>query len=151
MAEPDLPVVVGVDGTATSETLLEYGFGYAAAHGVALHAVLCWRPDPLDKVLLAPVVTVPDAGFAEQAQSWLSEVLAGWQEKFPTVQLRKYAVESAPTAGLLDLAASARLIIVGTHSRSPLGHPARICQPRDAAPRDVPGRSRPDLRALTNG
>ena len=119
VAEPDLPVVVGVDEPRRPRRCWDTASASRSPRRRAAR-VLCWRQDPLDKDLLAPIVTVPDAGFAEQAQSWLSEVLAGWQERFPTVPLRKYAVESAPTAGLLDLAAGAQLIIVGAHSRSPL-------------------------------
>jgi nucleotide-binding universal stress UspA family protein len=114
-ALPDtgLPVVVGVDGTEAAETLLGYGFGHASVHGAPLHAVLCWRPEVLARIM-------PDAGTTERAEAWLSAALAGWRERFPDVIVRSAVIENHPTVGLLDAATAAQLLVVGSRGRHAL-------------------------------
>ena len=114
-ADEAQPVVVGVDGTRGSETVLEYAFGYASAHGVPLHAVLCWQPN-----LLAPLVTMPAGEANDGVHAWLSEALAGWREKFPDVAVTSAVVENHPTAGLTQAAAGAQLLVVGSIGRHAL-------------------------------
>jgi len=114
-ADEAQPVVVGVDGTRGSETVLEYAFGYASAHGAPLHAVLCWQPN-----LLAPLVTMPAGEANDGVKAWLSEALAGWREKFPDVAVTSAVVENHPTAGLTEAAAAAQLLVVGSVGRHAL-------------------------------
>jgi len=114
-ADQAQPVVVGVDGTRGSETVLEYAFGYASAHGAPLHAVLCWQPN-----LLAPLVTMPAGEANDGVKAWLSEALAGWREKFPDVAVTSAVVENHPTAGLTEAAAAAQLLVVGSVGRHAL-------------------------------
>jgi nucleotide-binding universal stress UspA family protein len=105
-------VVVGVDGTSASQVLLEFGFDQASRSGAPLRAVLCWHPD-----LLASMLWRPEPPAPTRAELWLAEALAGWQEKYPDVEVRSGVVREHPADGLVAEAASAQLLVVGNRGR----------------------------------
>jgi len=60
----------------------------------------------------------PDFEPAQQrAYETLAERLAGWQEKYPDVHVRREVVRDHPSRALLRYAEGARLIVVGTRGR----------------------------------
>jgi nucleotide-binding universal stress UspA family protein len=101
-------VVVGVDGADSSQTVLEFAFGHASRHRVALHAVLCWRPD-----LLASMQWRPEPPPPERAQAWLAEAMAGWQEMYPDVVVHSAVIRDHPVSGLIAESAAQYLLVVG--------------------------------------
>ncbi len=107
------PVVVGVDGSATSELAVAFAFEQAARSGVALHAVLAFapmtQPTGLDTNL------TPD--MPENALRQLSEGLAGWAEKFPDVQVQKSVTSEPVLRELRRASQQASLLVVGSHGR----------------------------------
>lgn len=109
-------VVVGVDGTEASETLLGYGFEHAVRHRVPLRAVLCWHPD-----LLALMSWRAEPPAPERVEAWLSEALAGWREKYPDVPVHSEVVREHPTGGLVLASHAQHLLVVGRHRRHPHG------------------------------
>ncbi len=112
----ELPsVVVGVDGSETSEELLAFGFDHASRHHLPLQALLFWHVDPLAVMLWRAEPPVP-----ERAHAWLSEVLAGWGEKYPDVVVRSAVVRDHPAAGLTAWSSSAQLLVVGNRGRQAL-------------------------------
>ncbi|MDQ1745186.1 MAG: hypothetical protein QOE23_3525 [Pseudonocardiales bacterium] len=105
-------VVVGVDGTPASQALLEFGFDHASRRQAPLRAVMCWHPDLLASMLWRPEPPVPT-----RAEAWLAETIAGWQEKYPDVEVHSGVVREHPAAGLVAEAAAARLLVVGNRGR----------------------------------
>lgn len=105
-------VVVGIDGAEHMDDVLEFAFDYASRHGRPLHATYCWSPDLLAAMQWRPVPPVP-----ERANRWLAEAVAGWQEKFPDVVVRRGVFRETPVAGLVKAAAGQDLLVVGGHSR----------------------------------
>jgi nucleotide-binding universal stress UspA family protein len=112
LSEEGSEVVVGVDGTAASQALLEFGFDHASRGHAPLRAVLCWHPD-----LLASMLWRPEPPAPTRAEAWLAEALAGWQEKYPDVVVRSGVVREHPAAGLVAESASAQLLVVGNRGR----------------------------------
>jgi nucleotide-binding universal stress UspA family protein len=112
LPEEGAEVVVGVDGTPASQALLEFGFDHASRRRAPLRAVLCWHPD-----LLASMLWRPEPPAPTRAEAWLSEALAGWQEKYPDVAVRSGVVREHPAAGLVAEAAAAQLLVVGNRGR----------------------------------
>lgn len=99
-------VVVGVDGTPTSETAVAFAFADASLHGTDLVAVHAWAD------------TSPDIDSVQQrAHETLAERLAGWQEKYPDVRVIREVVRDHPSRALLRHAEHARLVVVGTRGR----------------------------------
>jgi nucleotide-binding universal stress UspA family protein len=112
------PVVVGVDGTQTSEPAIAFAFAEAAARDRHLVAVHAWTEPALDTVLLGRTVSPPDFEPAQQAAyEVLAERLAGWQEKYPEVRVTREVVRDHPWRALLRHADAAALVVVGTRGR----------------------------------
>lgn len=110
-ADEARPVVVGVDGTPLSEAAIAFAFEAAAARRVPLVAVHTWL-DELNDPALADLVDWQTA--AVQAEELLAERLAGWGEKYPDVQVQRLVAHGSAGHALLDQAARAQLIVVGT-------------------------------------
>lgn len=111
------PVVVGIDGSPTSELATEIAFEEASRRGVGLVALHAWSDmGPLDfgRPGQAPIEW---ANFKVREEEILAERLAGWRERFPDVDVRKIVVSDRPAPRLLEQAESAQLLVVGSHGR----------------------------------
>lgn len=106
------PVVVGVDGSPASERALEIAFTEAALRGVDLLAVHAWSDDSVFEFPGTDWQTLQEMG-----EETLSERLAGWQERYPDVLVRRLVVADRPAHQLLEQSASAQLLVVGSHGR----------------------------------
>ena len=107
----DAPVVVGIDGTRLSEAAIPFAFDEAAARRVPLVAVHAWL-DVLDDPVGAELVDGQSA--ALWADEVLAERLAGWGEKYPDVAVRRLVARGLAGHALLDQAATAQLVVVGS-------------------------------------
>ncbi|MEJ5997818.1 universal stress protein [Corynebacterium sp. H130] len=112
------PIVVGIDGSVVSEKATQYAFAEAAARGAELHAVHTW----MDMQVQASL-----AGLAAAQQQWkvveeeqhvlLAERLAGFQDEYPNVAVKKIVTRDRPVRALCDAAEGAQLLVVGSHGR----------------------------------
>jgi nucleotide-binding universal stress UspA family protein len=102
-------LVVGVDGSESSRSAVEFAVEEAALHGAALRAVWVWR---------RPVVSFGDetAGLDERRRI-LSETLAGWAEKYPDVKITRDVVRGHPVEELALASADALFVVVGRQGR----------------------------------
>ena len=107
-----LPVLVGVDGSSTSDAALGFAFEAAAARKVSLVAVHTWT-DYLFDPSLAAVVIDWDAVESEE-RTVLAEQVSGWADKFPDVPVELVVRRDQPANGLLAQAAGAQLVVVGS-------------------------------------
>jgi nucleotide-binding universal stress UspA family protein len=106
------PVVVGIDGSSASEPATALAFDEASRRGVELVAVHAWSDFAVDEL---PGVESSD--LEKQAEEALAERLAGWQERYPDVTVRRLVVLDRPARQLLELSESAQLTVVGSHGR----------------------------------
>ncbi|ADD43139.1 universal stress protein [Stackebrandtia nassauensis] len=107
-------VVVGVDGSPLSQSVLRFGFEEASMRGTRLVAVHAWLPPaPADFGDLLPTVYDVDALAADE-ERLLAESLAGWQAKFPDVPVERVCVRADARRVLKDESAGARLLVVGS-------------------------------------
>ncbi len=113
--EPDFdgPVVVGVDGTPTSDPAVTAAFTEAALHGADLVALHAWS----DRALPNGPLGAEWADIADAEQDRLSERLAPWRDKHPEVRVKQVIVQDRPARNLLMRGAGARLIVVGSRGR----------------------------------
>jgi nucleotide-binding universal stress UspA family protein len=113
MAHPSkAPVVVGVDGSPASENAVAIAFEQASFRGVDLLAVHAWSDTGVFEFPGADWSTLQAAG-----EQTLSERLAGWQERYPDVLVRRVVVADKPAHQLLEQAESAQLLVVGSRGR----------------------------------
>jgi nucleotide-binding universal stress UspA family protein len=110
-------VVVGVDGSEASRPALEYAFAYAASTGSSLTAVHTWWWEPLEGVSLGEPWIGDWTQIASQEATVVSEMLAGWTEKYPDVPVVRHVVRGDPVVELLDQSDGASLLVVGSRGR----------------------------------
>lgn len=116
-------VVAGVQGRGQDEQVLAYAFDSARRRNLPLRVLHAWA---------YPLVTGPghelplvyeEGHIATEHERLLSEVLAGWRERFPDVTVTATSVRSDPARELVSRSRAQRLVVVGRHGehRGPLG------------------------------
>jgi len=106
------PVVVGIDGSPVSEAATEIAFEEASRRGVELVAV-----HATSDFAVAELPGVDWSDVKKQAEQTLAQRLAGWQQRYPEVTVRRVVVPDKPTHQLLEQSESAQLTVVGSHGR----------------------------------
>jgi len=111
------PVVVGVDGSPNSEQAIAVAFEEASQRGVPLVAVHAWNDITYEDTRgTARILTQPES-LEEGEQRLLTERLAGWQEKYPDVEIGRNLVRDRPRHALLEESKTAQLVVVGSRGR----------------------------------
>lgn len=115
------PVMVGLDGSDSSEEALSFAFEEASFRHTRLIAVRTSPGAPGDSYLV-PYLTETDLEDIEAEQHrLLAEQLAGWSEKYPDVPVHPLVLRGPAAAGLLGLdnengalPATPALLVVGS-------------------------------------
>lgn len=111
---PRRGVIVGVDGSPLSDAAIEYAFEVAADVGENLTAVHAWQdPTPTGLGIMLPLFHDPVL-VAQEERLVLAESMAGWQAKFPDVEVEHTVVLGHAVPALVSRAANARLLVVGS-------------------------------------
>jgi nucleotide-binding universal stress UspA family protein len=112
------PVVVGVDGSSASEAAVALAFEEASLRGTDLVAVHTWIEYSSDVAYATARQFVVDWDAIERCEvALLTEGLAGWQEKYPDVRVRRIVARDRPVRCLLAESAGAQLLVVGSRGR----------------------------------
>ncbi|MGZ5410667.1 MAG: universal stress protein, partial [Aeromicrobium sp.] len=106
------PVLVGMDGSPASEAATAVAFDEASRLGVDLIALHVWSDFAIYEM---PETEL--AALQRRADETLSERLAGWQERYPDVPVRRVVVADRPARQLIEQSESAQLVVVGSHGR----------------------------------
>lgn len=115
--DPTDPVVVGVDGSPTSSEAIQFAARFASALNAPLLAVAA-APEPL--LSIAPEVVVPEESSTlahRDAERFLQQVLSELRGAHPGLSVDSKAFDSHPVAALVEAAADAQLLVVGSHGR----------------------------------
>lgn len=111
------PIVVGVDGSELSDAALAFAFEAAAARKVPLLALHTW----FDVNMAGAWTTLPNTvdwdWLQAEEEKKFAEHMAGWREKFPHVEVQPLVLRDRPARALLEHAAGAQLIVVGSRGR----------------------------------
>ncbi|GLP76775.1 universal stress protein [Mycobacterium antarcticum] len=106
------PVLVGVDGSPTSDQATAIAFDEASRRQVGLIAMHSWGE-------YGPY-QVPMIDWEEQlgeGKAALAEHLAVWEQRYPNVAVERRLVYGEPAYQLLAASEAAQLTIVGSHGR----------------------------------
>jgi nucleotide-binding universal stress UspA family protein len=109
------PVVVGVDGSPTSEAALAFAFDEASTRGAVLVAVMTSQDFTVDSAYNVSRMAADWAQVEEDERRLLAQRLAGWQEKHPDVDVHRVVLRDRPARALMRYAAQAQLLVVGSH------------------------------------
>lgn len=108
------PVVVGIDGSPTSELATEIAFDEASRRGVALHAWSDMGPIEFASANWAPIEW---RNIKVAEEEVLSERLSGFSERYPDVTVQRVVVCDRPGPRLLEKAGRGQLLVLGSHGR----------------------------------
>lgn len=112
-------VVVGVDGSPSSENALAAAFEEASLRSVGITALHAWTYPFYD--LPGHGAPIPDSvvvdAFDGDEALRLSEQLAGWREKYPDVEVRQVVHKASPAEALTNASGGAELVVVGSRGR----------------------------------
>jgi nucleotide-binding universal stress UspA family protein len=118
--DPTSPVVVGIDGSATSDAALAFAVDEASLRSVPLVAYHVWSDNShLPGVQGQPFVLDWNA-IREAEENVLTERLAGVQDRYPEVEIRRVVERDRPAHGLIRQSARAQLVVVGSRGRGGL-------------------------------
>jgi len=110
------PVVVGIDGSPSSEAATALAFDEADRRGVDLVALHAWN----DFGAYLGVDVGADTEWRQyeiEAHEVLAERLAGWQEQYPDVAVHRRIVCNEPAYWLTEESRRAQLVVVGSRGR----------------------------------
>jgi nucleotide-binding universal stress UspA family protein len=112
------PVVVGVDGSPAGDAAVAIAFEEASLRGTHLLAVHAWTGFESDSEYDTAKRFADDwTSIHTHERQVLAERLAGWQEKYPDVEVRRLVARQRPAPCLLRYATDARLLVVGSRGR----------------------------------
>lgn len=109
-------VVVGVDGSADSVAAVALAAAEADRIGEPLYVVHAWT----EPAIYAPsdaVISELSAGVRDEEAVVLGESVAGLAERYPDLVVHPQLVHDQPATALLDMAAHARMLVVGSRGR----------------------------------
>lgn len=111
------PVVVGIDGSPTSELATAIAFDEASRRGVALIALHAWSDMGPIEFASANWAPIEWRNIRDAEEEVLSERLSGYSDRYPDVTVHKIVVSDRPGPRLLEKAGEAQLLVLGSHGR----------------------------------
>jgi nucleotide-binding universal stress UspA family protein len=108
-------IVVGVDGSQSSKAALAWAIGQAELTDATLEAVMAWEyPISFAGVGYAPIGSLPDTDFAENAEQVLGAVISETVDPASEIKVSATVREGNPARILLEAARDAELLVVGS-------------------------------------
>ncbi|EWM10219.1 universal stress protein [Kutzneria sp. 744] len=117
---PDAPVVVGIDGSPTSDAALAFAMNEASLRSVPLVAYHSWSDTSHEPGMQRQPFVLDWSAIREAEEGVLTERLAGWQQRYREVEVRHVVERNRPAHGLIRQSASAQLVVVGSRGRGGL-------------------------------
>jgi nucleotide-binding universal stress UspA family protein len=106
--QPLGPVVAGVDGSAGSEEVVRFAFREAELRRAPVLAVCALADAPAS------------LGAAKHVQADFDRVLGTHQKEYPGLTVLRHVSAGSPRTALLEAAASAQLLVIGSRGRGGL-------------------------------
>ncbi|WP_295695787.1 universal stress protein [Lapillicoccus sp.] len=109
-------IVVGVDGSPTSDDALAYAFDRADAQGLPLTVVHAW-PGDLTVEIMRVTEAIADEVRAAAANAQIAAIqaqIAPWRLRFPQVPVQVLVPAGDPQQALVEESATATLVVVGS-------------------------------------
>ena len=109
-------IVVGVDGSDTSRSALEWAYDEAAHHGATLTVLTAWHAPTLP---ISPPAAALEEGYEtlprRSALTTLDELVAELDDRDPAVDVRTSIEEGSAAEVLIERSKGCDLLVVGSH------------------------------------
>jgi nucleotide-binding universal stress UspA family protein len=109
-------IVVGTDGSDTSQNALTYAFAQAHLRGCELVIVHAWLLD-ISGGRLIDVASTTAENVEEEQRRLVEQQVAGLASRYPDVVTHQVIARDEPSALLTKLSADAELLVVGSRGR----------------------------------
>jgi nucleotide-binding universal stress UspA family protein len=109
-------VAVGVDSSDQNRHVLDTAFREAALRDATLLAIHVWDFTTVD-FAADPLRQLSWAGLEYGESAVLGEMLDRYRDDYPDVNVKQRVVDNRPSTGLIEAAADAELLIVGSRGR----------------------------------
>jgi nucleotide-binding universal stress UspA family protein len=106
------PVLVGIDGSPASDAAIALAFDEASRRGADLLALHAWSD-----VAVFPILGMDWRDYETSGAEILAERLAGYQQDYPDVKVRRRLVCDKPARWLIEESQYAQLVVVGSRGR----------------------------------
>ncbi|MGB3351948.1 MAG: universal stress protein [Mycobacterium sp.] len=111
-AQRTSPILLGIDGSPASEAATALAFDEASRRGVDLVALHAWSD-----VSVLTALGMDWHRYEDLSHEALAERLAGWQERYPDVEVHPRIVCDQPARWLMDESNKAQMVVVGSRGR----------------------------------
>ena len=106
------PILLGLDGSPSSERATALAFDEASRRGVPLVALHAWSD-----ISVFPILGMDWRQYEDEGHHVLAQRLAGWQQQYPDVHVQRRLICDQPARWLSVESQHAQLVIVGSHGR----------------------------------
>lgn len=111
-------IVVGVDGSKANQCAIGVAFEEASLRGAGLVAVHAWADNVALRLFHEDDYAPVSASALDAAeQTVLAEGLAGWQEQYPEVVVKRVVVRDDAVNAIVELSKGAQAVVVGSRGR----------------------------------
>jgi nucleotide-binding universal stress UspA family protein len=108
-------IVAGIDGSPSSQEALRWAVRQAELTGGTVDAVIAWEyPAAIGGYGWAPASVIDDFDFGQIATKTLADTVSSVVGASSEVAIRQLVVEDHPVQALMDAAAGADLLVVGS-------------------------------------
>ena len=124
-------IVVGVDGSAASHDAVRWAAREARLRSATVHLVSAYYRDPGQRARYAPLPSImPEEEQRSAAEALVAAAMELARRYLPPGRLRTELANEPPAQALLDRAADAELLVLGTTRPAPRpGQPAQAMGP----------------------
>jgi nucleotide-binding universal stress UspA family protein len=109
-------ILVGVDGSDSSRSALQWAYDEARHHGASLVVLATWHPPALP--MTPPYGALPPAGYEfipqEEAFALLERFVRALDMRAPSIEVRMWVEEGNPAKVLIERSKHADLVVVGS-------------------------------------
>ena len=110
-------VVVGLDASERSVAALSYAYAQASSRELGLTVVHSWWWEQPGGFLAGSTNEGEWSAASDQETVLVGELLAGWHEQYPDVELRRHLVRGHPVATLVEESQGAEMLVIGSRGR----------------------------------
>jgi len=110
-------VVVGLDASERSVAALSYAYAQASSRDLGLTVVHSWWWEQPGGFLAGSTKEGEWSAASDRETVLVGELLAGWHEQFPDVEVRRHLVRGHPVATLVEESQGAEMLVIGSRGR----------------------------------